>query len=408
MNFEPSDRAKELRERVRVFMDEHIYPNEREIEEALDAEVDAQTPFPKILLEIRAKAKAEGLWNLALPDEVDGPGLSNLDYGWVSEEIGRCTIPAAYAFNVQPPDSGNMEILVEHARGVQRERWLTPLLEGEIRTCFAMTEPDTAGSDPTGLACRAELDGEDWVINGRKWWTTNAHGAQMAIVMAVTDPDAAPHKRATMLLVPTDTPGYNPVRPLYNMGHADGPGHWEIEFEDCRVPADESTLNERGSGFKVAQDRLGPGRIHHCMRLIGVAERALEMMCERANSREMFGSKLAEKQLVQDFIATSRAEIDQARLLTLHAAWRLDEVGNRAARKELSITKLVVPTMGLNVVDRAIQVFGGAGVSEDTPLSWMYRYNRMLRIGDGADEVHKQVIARMELSAAAARAEEEK
>ncbi|HZO05757.1 MAG TPA: acyl-CoA dehydrogenase family protein, partial [Solirubrobacterales bacterium] len=364
MNFEPSDRAKELRERVRVFMDEHIYPNEREIEEALDAEVDAQTPFPKILLEIRAKAKAEGLWNLALPDEVDGPGLSNLDYGWVSEEIGRCTIPAAYAFNVQPPDSGNMEILVEHARGVQRERWLTPLLEGEIRTCFAMTEPDTAGSDPTGLACRAELDGEDWVINGRKWWTTNAHGAQMAIVMAVTDPDAAPHKRATMLLVPTDTPGYNPVRPLYNMGHADGPGHWEIEFEDCRVPADESTLNERGSGFKVAQDRLGPGRIHHCMRLIGVAERALEMMCERANSREMFGSKLAEKQLVQDFIATSRAEIDQARLLTLHAAWRLDEVGNRAARKELSITKLVVPTMGLNVVDRAIQVFGGAGVSE--------------------------------------------
>ena len=408
MNFEPSDRAKELRERVRVFMDEHIYPNEREIEEALDAEVDAQTPFPKILLEIRAKAKVEGLWNLALPDEVDGPGLSNLDYGWVSEEIGRCTIPAAYAFNVQPPDSGNMEILVEHARGVQRERWLTPLLEGEIRTCFAMTEPDTAGSDPTGLACRAELDGEDWVINGRKWWTTNAHGAQMAIVMAVTDPDAAPHKRATMLLVPTDTPGYNPVRPLYNMGHADGPGHWEIEFEDCRVPADESTLNERGSGFKVAQDRLGPGRIHHCMRLIGVAERALEMMCERANSREMFGSKLAEKQLVQDFIATSRAEIDQARLLTLHAAWRLDEVGNRAARKELSITKLVVPTMGLNVVDRAIQVFGGAGVSEDTPLSWMYRYNRMLRIGDGADEVHKQVIARMELSAAAARAEEEK
>ena len=406
MNFEPSDRAKELRERVRVFMDEQIYPNEREIEAALDAEVDRETPFPQILVEIRAKAKAEGLWNLALPDEVDGPGLSNLDYGWVSEEIGRCTIPAAYAFNVQPPDSGNMEILVEHARGAQRERWVTPLLEGEIRTCFAMTEPDTAGSDPTGLACRAELDGEEWVINGRKWWTTNALGAQMAIVMAVTDPDAAPHKRATMLLVPTDTPGFKMVRPLSNMGHVDGPGHWELEFEDCRVPAEASTLNERGSGFKVAQDRLGPGRIHHCMRLIGVAERALEMMCERANSREMFGSKLAEKQLVQDLIATSRAEIDQARLLTLHAAWKLDEVGNREARKELSITKLVVPTMGLNVVDRAIQVFGGAGVSEDTPLSWMYRYNRMLRIGDGADEVHKQVIARMELSAAAARLEE--
>ena len=407
MDFEPSDRAKELRERVRVFMDAHIYPNEFEIEEALDREVDAQTPFPQILVEIRAQAKAEGLWNLALPDEVDGPGLSNLDYGWVSEEIGRCTIPAAYAFNCQPPDSGNMEILVEHARGAQRERWLQPLLEGEIRSCFSMTEPETAGSDPTGLACRAELDGDEWVINGRKWWTTNALGAQLAIVMAVTDPDAAPHKRATMLLVPTDAPGFNMVRPLSNMGHVDGPGHWEIAYEDCRVPADIGTLNERGSGFKVAQDRLGPGRIHHCMRLIGVAERALDLMCERANSREMFGSKLAEKQFVQDFIATSRAEIDQARLLTLYAAWKLDEVGNRAARKELSITKLAVPTMGLNVVDRAIQVFGGAGVCEDTPLSWMYRYNRMLRIGDGADEVHKQVIARMELSAAAARAEEE-
>ena len=407
MDFEPSDRAKELRERVRVFMDAHIYPNEFEIEEALDREVDAQTPFPQILVEIRAQAKAEGLWNLALPDEVDGPGLSNLDYGWVSEEIGRCTIPAAYAFNCQPPDSGNMEILVEHARGAQRERWLQPLLEGEIRSCFSMTEPETAGSDPTGLACRAELDGDEWVINGRKWWTTNALGAQLAIVMAVTDPDAAPHKRATMLLVPTDAPGFNMVRPLSNMGHVDGPGHWEIAYEDCRVPADIGTLNERGSGFKVAQDRLGPGRIHHCMRLIGVAERALDLMCERANSREMFGSKLAEKQFVQDFIATSRAEIDQARLLTLYAAWKLDEVGNRAARKELSITKLAVPTMGLNVVDRAIQVFGGACVCEDTPLSWMYRYNRMLRIGDGADEVHKQVIARMELSAAAARAEEE-
>ena len=406
MNFEPSDRAKELRERVRAFMDEHIYPNEVEIEAALDREVDEQTPFPRILLEIRAKAKAEGLWNLALPDDVDGPGLSNLDYAVVSEEMGRCTVPTPYAFNCQPPDSGNMEILVEHANAAQRERWLTPLLEGEIRSCFSMTEPETAGSDPTGLACRAELDGDEWVINGRKWWTTNALGAQLAIVMAVTDPDAAPHKRATMLLVPTDAPGFNLVRPLSNMGHVDGPGHWEIEYDDCRVPADVGTLNERGSGFKVAQDRLGPGRIHHCMRLIGVAERALEMMCERANSREMFGDKLADKQFVQDFIATSRAEIDQARLLTLHAAWRLDEVGNRGARKELSITKLVVPTMGLNVVDRAIQVFGGAGVCEDTPLSWMYRYNRMLRIGDGADEVHKQVIARMELSAAAARTED--
>jgi acyl-CoA dehydrogenase len=298
-----------------------------------------------------------------------------------------------------------MEILVEHADAHQRERWLLPLLAGEIRSCFSMTEPETAGNDPTGLKLRAERDGDDWVLNGRKWWTTNALGASVAIVMAVTDPDAPPHKRATMILVPTDTPGFDMVRPLSNMGHVDGPGHWEIAYEDCRVPVAEATLNEVGSGFKVAQDRLGPGRIHHCMRLIGVAERALEMMCERAQSREMFGTKLSDRQFIQDFIATSRAEIDQARLLTLNAAWRLDTVGNREARRELSVTKLVVPKTVLTIVDRAIQVFGGAGVSEDTPLSWMYRYNRMLRIGDGGDEVHKQVIARFELKKAAARAE---
>ena len=397
MDFEPSDRAKDLSARVRAFMEVHIYPQEVEIEAALDREVNTTTAFPQVLVDIRAKAKAEGLWNLFLPDEEDGPGLSNVDYGIVNEEIGRATIPAAYAFNCQPPDSGNMEILVEHANQQQRERWLLPLLEGEIRSCFSMTEPETSGNDPTGLKCRAERDGDDWVINGRKWWTTNALGASVAIVMAVTDPDAAPHKRATMLLVPTDAPGFNMVRPLSNMGHVDGPGHWEIAYEDCRVPVAEATLNEVGSGFKVAQDRLGPGRIHHCMRLIGVAERALEMMCERAQSREMFGTKLSERQFVQDFIATSRAEIDQARLITHYAAWKLDLVGNREARKELSVTKLVVPTMALTVVDRAIQVFGGAGVSDDTPLSWMYRYNRMLRIGDGADEVHKQVLARMEL-----------
>jgi acyl-CoA dehydrogenase len=402
MDFEPSERARELSDRVREFMDEHIYPAEVEIETALDREVDATTPFPEILVGIREEAKAAGLWNLFLPDAEDGPGLSNLDYGIVNEEIGRCSIPAAYAFNCQPPDSGNMEILVAHANKAQREKWLTPLLEGEIRSCFSMTEPDTAGSDPTGLGLRAERDGDEWVINGRKWWTTNALGASVAIVMAVTDPEAAPHKRATMILVPTDAPGFNMVRPLSNMGHVDGPGHWEISYEDCRVPVDIGTLGEVGGGFKVAQDRLGPGRIHHCMRLIGVAERALEMMCRRASGREMFGTKLSERQFVQDFIATSRAEIDQARLVTFHAAWRLDLVGNREARKELSVTKLVVPTMALTVVDRAIQVFGGAGVSEDTPLSWMYRYNRMLRIGDGADEVHKQVLAKMELAKVAA------
>jgi acyl-CoA dehydrogenase len=398
MDFEPTDRCKELLERLRAFMDEHVYPNEREAEAALDREVDRDKAFPEVLLELRARAKAEGLWNLFLPNPEFGPGLTNVEYGTLCEEMGRATIVAPYVFNCQPPDSGNMEILVEHANAVQRERWLEPLLEGEIRSCYSMTEPDTAGSDPTGLACSAVLDGSDWVINGRKWWTTNALGAAVAIVMTVTDPDAPKHQRATMILVPTDTPGFNLIRPLANHGHTAGPGHWEIAYEDCRVPADAGTLGRRQAGFKIAQDRLGPGRIHHCMRLIGVAERALELMCQRAKSREMFGTALSERQFVQDFIARSRAEIDQARLVTQHAAWKLDLVGNREAREELSITKLVVPSMALNVVDRAIQVWGGAGVSEDTPLAGMYRYNRMIRIGDGADEVHKQVIARMELA----------
>ncbi len=398
MDFEASDRCKELLERLRRFMDEHVYPNERETEQAIDREVNETTAFPAILLELREKAKAEGLWNLFLPNSEFGPGLTNLEYGELCEEMGRATIVAPMVFNCQPPDSGNMEILAEHATAEQREKYLEPLLEGDIRSCYSMTEPDTAGSDPTGLACAAVLDGSDYVINGRKWWTTNALGASVAIVMAVTDPEASRHARATMLLVPTDTPGFNLVRPLSNHGHTAGPGHWEIAYEDCRVPAEMATLGARQSGFKIAQDRLGPGRIHHCMRLIGVAERALELMCQRAKSREMFGTVLADRQFVQDFIATSRAEIDQARLVTRHAAWKLDLVGNREAREELSITKLVVPTMALNVVDRAIQVWGGAGVSEDTPLAGMYRYNRMIRIGDGADEVHKQVIARMELA----------
>jgi len=401
VDFEPTDRCKALLERLQEFMREHVYPHEREIEAGLDREVDRDTPFPAILVDLRARAKAEGLWNLFLParDEL-GPGLTNSEYGVLSEEMGRASTTAPYVFNCQPPDSGNMEILAEHATELQRERWLEPILEGEIRSCFSMTEPDTPGSDPTNLACLAVQDGEDWVITGRKWWTTNALGASVAIVMAVTDPDAQRHKRATMILVPTDTPGFRLLRPLSNMGHSAGPGHWEIAYEDCRVPIAESTLGERQSGFKVAQDRLGPGRIHHCMRCIGVAERALEMICQRAKARSMFGQTLAEKQFVQDFIALSRIEIDQARLVTAHAAWKLDKVGNREAREDLSITKLVVPSMALRVVDRAIQVWGGAGVSEDTPLSWMYRYNRMLRIGDGADEVHKQVIARMELARA--------
>jgi acyl-CoA dehydrogenase len=398
VDFAPTDRCKALLDQLRRFMDEHVYPNEQEVEHALDHEVDAQTPFPAILAELRTRAKDEGLWNLFLPNSSLGPGLTNSEYGVLCEEMGRSSAVAPYVFNCQPPDSGNMEILAEHATPFQRDRWLEPLLEGDIRSCFSMTEPDTPGSDPTNLACSARREGDDWIINGRKWWTTNALGAAVAIVMAVSDPEAPKHQRATMILVPTDTPGFNLVRPLSNMGHWEGPGHWEISYEDCRVPVEESTLGARQAGFKIAQDRLGPGRIHHCMRLIGVAERALELMCERAKNRSMYGSTLAEKQFIQDFIATSRAEIEQARLVTAYAAWQLDQVGNRQARMELSITKLVAPTTALRVVDRAIQVWGAAGLCDDTPLQWMYRSNRMLRIGDGADEVHKQVIARLELA----------
>jgi acyl-CoA dehydrogenase len=396
MDFEPSERARELRDRVREFMDERVFPVEAEAIEALDREVDEATAFPEIFVDLRERAKAEGLWNLFLPDPEIGPGLTNCEFGVVCEQMGWSPFVAPLVFNCQPPDTGNMEILAEHATPAQRERWLQPLLEGEIRSCFSMTEPDTAGSDPTLLECRAEPDGDEWVIDGRKWFTTSALGASLAIVMAVTDPDAPSHERASMILVPVANPGFVMVRPVSFMGHSAGPGHWEISYENCRVPAD-SLLGGRGEGFKVAQDRLGPGRIHHCMRLIGTAERALELMCKRANERNAFGGPLAEKQFVQDFIALSRIEIDQARLVTAHAAWKMDTVGKRAARQDLSVVKVAVANMVMNVLDRAIQVWGAAGVSDDTPLAYMWRYNRMLRIGDGADEVHKVVLARYEL-----------
>lgn len=401
MEFGLPAEATELRDRVREFVSERVIPVEAEAIDALDDEVAADIAFPRMIEALRAQAREEGLWNLYMPEPRYGPGLSNVAYAALSEEMGRSPFVAPYVFNCQPPDSGNAEILAEHGTAEQRAAWLEPLLEGRIRTCFSMTEPQTAGSDPTGLACRAELDGEEWVINGRKWWTTNALGAAVAIVMCVSDPEAAPHARATMILVPTDAPGFDMVRPLKMMGHDRGPGHWEIAYEDCRVPA-ANTLGERGGGFKVAQDRLGPGRIHHCMRLIGVAERAFELMCRRANEREMFGGVLADKQFVQDFVARSRIEINQARLITQHAAWRLDTVGKREARQDISIVKVAVANMVMEVLDRAIQVHGSLGMCDDTPLAYMWRFNRMLRIGDGPDEVHKQVIARRELRAFAA------
>jgi acyl-CoA dehydrogenase len=398
MDFNPTPQVETLLERIKEFNEEHIFPVEMDLLRALDEEVTVQTPraYPESLEELRERAKSEGLWNLFMPDPRYGPGLTNWEYGMLCEEMGRSVV-APMVYNCSAPDTGNMEILAEHGTDAQKDRWLRPLLEDHVRSCFSMTEPETAGSDPTGLATLAELDGDEWVINGHKWFTSGAVGASLAIAMVVTDPDAAPHKRASMILVPTDTPGFNLIRPVPVMGHDGGPGHCEIVYDDCRVPAG-NVLGERGAGFKIAQDRLGPGRIHHCMRAIGGAERAFEIMCRRANEREAFGGKLAEKQFVQDFVARSRMEIHGARLMVLHAAWKMDTEGKRAARQEISMIKVVAANVFMDVLDRAIQVLGALGVSDDTPVASMWRQGRMLRIADGPDEVHKMVIALRELN----------
>jgi acyl-CoA dehydrogenase len=406
MDFELNPRVEELRDRVREFMREHVYPVELEALRALDEEVAPGTPYPEVLIEVRARAREDGLWNLFMPDERYGAGLSNAEYGVLCEEMGRSPAIAPMAFNCSAPDTGNMEILAEHGTDEQREQWLDPLLDGEIRSCFSMTEPEVSGSDPTTLRTEAVLEDGEWVINGHKWFTSGANGASVAIVMCVTDPDAHPYARASMILVPVDNPGFELVRPVPVMGHDGGPGHCEIRYEDCRVP-ESSLLGQRGAGFVIAQDRLGPGRIHHCMRAIGTAERAIEMMCDRANSRETFGGKLADKQFIQDFIAKSRMETDQARLLTLLAAWKMDTKGKRAARQEISMIKVVAANVVMDVLDRAIQVHGALGMSDDTPLAGMWRFSRMLKVADGPDEVHKMVIARRELNRAAKRAQAE-
>src|ERR687895_186879 len=396
MDFSPSDRVTELLERVREFMEEHVDPVEAEGMKSLDEEVRPGVPYPQILVELRERARAEGLWNLFMPDERYGPGLTNWEYGMLCEQMGRNGI-APMVFNCSAPDTGNMEILAEHGTDEQRDRWLQPLLEGEIRSCFSMTEPESAGSDPTQLVSRAELDGDDWVVNGHKWFTSGYNGAALAIAMVVTEPDAAPHKRASMILVPVDTPGFEGVRPVPVMGHDEGPGHWEVRYEDCRVPA-ANLLGERSVGFAIAQDRLRPGRIHHCKRAIGSAERAFELVCRPAHHPSSFGGPLAEKQFVQDFIACSRIEIDGARLMVLHAAWKMDTEGKRAARQEISMIKVVAANVCMDVIDRAIQVHGALGMSDDTPLAAMWRQGRWLRIADGPDEVHKMVIALRELN----------
>jgi acyl-CoA dehydrogenase len=393
MDFTPSPRVVELKQRVVEFLSEHVYPREMELLRD-EHEIRAGVPYPKKIVELRQKAKAAGLWNLFLPGK-HGAGLTNWEYGILCEEMGRSLISST-VFNCAAPDTGNMEILEEFGSPEQQKRWLEPLLQGEIRSCFSMTEPEVSGSDPTGLQTRAVKHGDHWVINGHKWFTSGAVGASVAIVMAVSDPEAAPHLRATMILVPTDAKGFNLIRPVSVMGHAGGGGHCEVRYEDCRVPI-TNTLGPESGGFMIAQARLGPGRIHHCMRAIGAAERAIEMMCKRANTRVAFGEPLAKKQFVQDMIATSRMEVDQARLLTMHAAWKMDTVGKREARQEISMIKVVAANVCMQVLDRAIQVHGALGVSDDTPLAGMWRSLRMLRIADGPDEVHKMVIARREL-----------
>ena len=394
MDFELSEQAKVIEGQVQRFMDEHIYPAEKTCMEQLGQGGDDGSD-PPVLVELRAKAKEYGLWNLFLPDEEWGAGLTNLEYTPLCEIMGRSLI-APRVFNCQAPDTGNAEILAEFGTEEQKKRWLTPLLEGEIRSCFSMTEPEVSGADPTKLQCQARRDGDEFVINGHKWFTSAAVGASFAIVMAVTDPDGPPHARTSQIIVPTDNPGFNLVRSVPVMGHSGGAGHCEIRYEDCRVPI-TNRLGPEHSGFVIAQARLGPGRIHHCMRAIGMAERGFEIMCRNANHREVQGGLLRDKQYVHEWVATSRMEIDQARLLTLYAAWKMDQYGKKEARQEISMIKVVVPNMMMNVLDRVIQSLGALGVSDDTVVAAMWRNGRGLRIADGPDEVHKTVIARREL-----------
>ena len=399
MDFEFSDRCQELRERLLAFMDEHVYPAESVYHEQLVASGNPHA-HPPVMEELKERARDLGLWNLFLPEpseDVDAPGLSNVEYAPLAEIMGRSHI-ASEACNCAAPDTGNMEVLNLFGTPEQKDRWLRPLLEGEIRSAFVMTEPEVASSDATNIELRIERDGDDYVLNGRKWWASGAMRERcgIMIVMGKTDPAGPPFQQQSMILVPKDTPGVQVIRNLPVFGYIDQEGHAEIVFEDVRVPA-SNLISEEGHGFLIAQARLGPGRIHHCMRCIGAAERALELMCARAASRATFGQPVSERANIQDWIAESRIEIDMARLLTLKAAWLMDTVGNKRARTEISAIKIAAPNVALRVVDRAIQVHGGGGVSDDFPLATMYAHLRTLRLADGPDEVHKRSIARREL-----------
>jgi acyl-CoA dehydrogenase len=402
MDFEPSARCREFIERLTAFMDEHVYSAEAVYEQQLR---DAGDPHhqPAVMEELKSRAREAGLWNMFLPDPDDGAGLSNSDYAPLAEILGRSPI-ASEACNCSAPDTGNMEVLHQFATPEQKESWLVPLLDGEIRSAFAMTEPAAASSDATNIALRIERDRDEYVLSGRKWWISGAYHphCRIMIVMGKTNPDGPVHKQQSMVLVPLDTPGVTVMRNLSVFGYDDHEGHAEIDFDDVRVPAGNLIAGE-GDGFMIAQARLGPGRIHHCMRAIGAAERALESMCARAVSRVTFGQPLAMRGNIQDWIAESRIEIEMARLLTLKAAWLMDTVGNRQARTEIAAIKVAAPNVALKVVDRAIQVHGGGGVSGDYSLASAYAHLRTLRLADGPDEVHKLSIARRELAPYASR-----
>ena len=396
MNFEFSGKVKNLQQKLIAFMNEHIYPNENAYYDQV-AEGD-RWAVPPLMNELKEKARAAGIWNWFLPESKHGAGLSNLEYAPLCEIMGRSPI-APEAFNCAAPDTGNMEVLARYGSEEQQERWLKPLLAGEIRSCFSMTEPKVASSDATNIESSIVRDGDEYVINGHKWWTSGAPDSRckISIFMGKTDPSAPKHKQQSMILVPLDTPGVTVKRHLTVYGYDHAPhGHAEMTFENVRVPASNMLLGE-GRGFEIAQGRLGPGRIHHCMRLVGVAERALEAMCRRAKSRVAFGTPIAEKGALRAEIANSRMEIEQARLLVLKTAHMMDTVGNKAARAEIAMIKVIAPNMTLRVLDRAVQAHGGGGVCQDFGLAASWASARSLRLADGPDEVHRETVAKLEL-----------
>ena len=397
MGFEPSEKTRQLATRLNAFMERHVYPNERRFTEEVSTG-DRWKPT-ELIESLKRSARAEGLWNLFLPDDAGGAGLTNLEYAPLCEIMGR-VVWAAEVFNCSAPDTGNMEVLARYGTPEQKARWLRPLLDGEIRSCFAMTEPGVASSDATNIASSIVRDGDSYVLNGRKWWSSGANDprCKVFIFMGKSDPSSPRHKQQSMILVPRDTPGLSVIRNLSVFGYDDAPhGHAEVAFENVRVPVENMILGE-GRGFEIAQGRLGPGRIHHCMRLIGLAERALELTCRRALSRTTFGKPLAEQTVTLERIAESRILIDQARLLTLQAAHMMDTVGNKVAAKEIAMIKVAAPTMACRVIDWAIQVHGGAGVSDDFVLGVAYSQARALRLADGPDEVHRNQIGKLELA----------